>query len=533
LDELPLLPISSVAEVAYCPRNFYYRVVEGARDTNVHMIEGSGEAERRAMRQHLARADTDEWREVWVTSERLGIIGKVDALRRGETLVPVEFKHGELRDSLHDDIQVAALGLALEEETGESIVEGVIYYGGSKRSRRVLLDDTLRDAVMQMIRQARSIVDSGSIPPPVADERCYGCALFARCQPEEVAYLQTGRHYLSPHRPLPAVNLNRVLYVDQRGGYIKKSGEELVVTRESEPNRSMPMAQVDDIVLVGNVALSSAAIRAAAQRGIRVSLLSSSGRLEAVVVSAFQGNGALRVAQYARALDESWAAALAREVVRGKVMNMRTLLRRYGIDSGNPAVRHLTAILPKVATADRDALLGLEGQATRAYFEAWANLLPEPWTFDHRNRRPPRDPVNALLSLGYSLLTKDVTSALLVAGLDPWVGYYHTMKYGRPALALDVMEEFRPVLVDTLVVSLLSRRRLSPEDFEQRGQAVLLTDSGRKTFFRAYEARKNELARHPVFHYEISYVRAMETQARFLAKVIQHDLPAYRAYRWR
>jgi len=246
-------------------------------------------------------------------------------------------------------------------------------------------------------------------------------------------------------------------------------------------------------------------------------------------------NVELRRLQYRAAEDAGTSLGLARQIVAGKIRNCRTLLRRNADAPPAHDLRRLRELIDGAAAADSMAtLLGLEGTAARIYFGHFGALLkpsagdgPMELDFDGRNRRPPRDPINALLSLAYSLLAKDLTITLTTVGFDPLLGFYHRPRYGRPALALDLMEEFRPLIADSVVLSAVNNGVVQPGDFVRRGGAVALGNAGRARFLRAYERRMDELITHPVFGYRISYRRVLEVQARLLARYLAGEIPAY------
>ncbi len=249
-------------------------------------------------------------------------------------------------------------------------------------------------------------------------------------------------------------------------------------------------------------------------------------------------NIALRVAQYDVARDATRCLALARRFVAGKIANSRTLLRRNHRDKPELELRALAQSVQTAEEAgDMPSLLGIEGMAARTYFGRFGELLRPPagnspaFDFESRNRRPPKDPVNALLSFGYALLTRDWTVTLLSVGFDPYLGFYHQPRYGRPALALDMMEEFRPLIVDSVVLSAVNNGEIGEGDFLQANGAVSLTDHGRKAFLAAYERRLAQEITHPVFGYRISYRRVFEIQARLLARTIQKEIPDLPAFR--
>lgn len=216
---------------------------------------------------------------------------------------------------------------------------------------------------------------------------------------------------------------------------------------------------------------------------------------------------------------------------------MRTILKRYSRSISDQvleeSIGQITAIFPKIADADNlDTLRGYEGNASRSYFSSFGKLFKEKaeFNFEHRNRRPPKDPVNALLSFGYAMLTKDVTSGLMQAGLDPYLGIYHVAHYGRPALALDLMEEFRCIIVDSVVLRTINSGMIGSKEFEDYFSGIQLTEAGRKKFFTAYQQRMSQEITHPIFEYNLPYRRIIELQARFLAKVMRGELKEYKAF---
>lgn len=251
------------------------------------------------------------------------------------------------------------------------------------------------------------------------------------------------------------------------------------------------------------------------------------------------GNGLLRLRQYARVTDPAWSLETARAVVVAKLHNMRTLLRRYARRSGSGGGEGVSSPSPLVAGADAltglikragrcrsvKSLLGVEGQGTAVYFSVFRHLIRvEGWTFEKRTRRPPRDPVNALLSFGYTLLTHQVESAVRAVGMDPYLGFLHRVAYNRPSLALDLVEPFRPVVVDSLVLRCLNNRIILADHFQYDPEGpypVLLSDGGRERFIRAFEGRMNLSFRHPVTGERTTYRRAFEIEVRLLARAVQ------------
>lgn len=335
----------------------------------------------------------------------------------------------------------------------------------------------------------------------------------------------------------PARDEGTVLYVTTQGAKIGVDGDTL---RVEAPGAGPTHARLPQLALVsvfGNVQITTQALAALLDRDIPVMFFSSGGWLRGRTVGHGTKNVELRLAQYRAADDPDLAAELARTFVAAKIRNQRTLLRRNapGIDVVLLGELEILARKAEAATSV-ESLLGLEGTAARAYFGAFTGMLKSAAAdFDlaGRNRRPPKDPVNALLSLAYSLLTKDMVAACLAVGFDPLLGYLHRPRYGRPALALDLMEEMRPLVADSCVINVLNTGVITTDDFERTPAGCALTKAARKRFIEAYERRVDQLVTHPIFGYRISYRRVFEVQARLLARRLLGEIDAYPAFRTR
>jgi len=286
------------------------------------------------------------------------------------------------------------------------------------------------------------------------------------------------------------------------------------------------------------VQISTQAVQELCRRGVPVVYFSHGGWLYGVTSGMTHKNVELRRLQFAAAENVQRSLALARRIVAAKIRNTRTMLRRNGDEVPAGDLAWLKDLATSAETVDNAAsLLGIEGTAARVYFGSFARMLRPPtatakWDFDFtgRNRRPPRDPVNAMLSLAYALLAKDLTATLVAVGFDPYLGFYHRPRYGRPALALDLMEEFRPLVADSVVLAAINTGVVRSADVIRRGAGVALTDSGRGRFIDAYERRMDELVTHPVFGYRISYRRVLEVQARLLARHLAGEIAEFPAF---
>lgn len=341
------------------------------------------------------------------------------------------------------------------------------------------------------------------------------------------------------------------LYLNAQYSMVKREGETLVVDMPADKQQGrerqkvrVPLIRVDQVVIFGEITVTTAALRMLLERRIAVHYLTAHGASWGSLTPDPSKNAALRLAQYGGHVDHRRRFELGRRFVAGKLRNMRTVLLRYerkreagtagdAAEGIKAALRDLEQLrAPEVVdAADRmhglGALFGCEGNGSSAYFGAFGTLLREPWSFNGRVRRPPRDPVNALLSLGYTILTRQAVSLIALVGLDPHIGYLHSPGFGKPALALDIVEEFRPLIVDPVVISLLNTGVLRPNDFTTELESVRLADDARKLFLEKLEERLNSTIQHPYFGYKTTYRRCIELQVRLLGKALQGEAPEY------
>ncbi|WP_434147974.1 type I-C CRISPR-associated endonuclease Cas1c [Methylocaldum gracile subsp. desertum] len=335
--------------------------------------------------------------------------------------------------------------------------------------------------------------------------------------------------------------LLNTLYITTPDAYLRLDGETVCVMIEEEKRLQVPLHHLGAFVLFDHVMLSPALLGRCAEDGRSVVWLDRSGRFRARLEGPVNGNVLLRQAQYRAADDESQTLAIARATVAGKLRNSRQVLMRGARETDSPperdrlvqAARLIANQIRKIPEADNlDMLRGLEGDSARIYFDVLPYLMKpsarEAFPFSTRNRRPPRDRFNALISFLYALKLADCRSALETVGLDPQLGFLHAVRPGRPALALDLLEEFRAPLCDRLALTLINRGQIQPKDFDEReGGAVLLNDSGRKTVIAAYQTRKQETLKHPVLDAEVSIGLLAQLQARLLARYLRGDIPHY------
>ena len=331
--------------------------------------------------------------------------------------------------------------------------------------------------------------------------------------------------------------LLNTLYITTPEAYLSKDGQNVVVSVKQQEVFRIPAINIEGIVTFGYMGASPGLMKLCSDSGISLTFLSPNGRFISRVQGATRGNVLLRKAQYALSDDEEWSLHVAQLMIAAKIQNYRNVLRRYIRDYGEcleveEAVKMLDANKRDVLDAeDKTKLMGFEGIASNAYFEVLPNLIlnqKESFPFNRRNRRPPKDAVNAMLSFVYTLICNDMASALETVGLDPYVGFMHTLRPGRASLALDMMEELRAYLGDRLVLSLINRKQITIKDFVKQGdEGIVMTDSGRKTIISAWQNRKKEQITHPYLNEKVSIGLLPYIQAMLLARFIRKDIDDY------
>jgi len=541
--ELPLVPARMVNEYAYCPRLFYLEWIHGEWAENADTLEGAqvharveAESGRLPPPELLAPGDRFVARGLPLASERLGLVARVDIVEaEGGRVRPVDYKKGRPgpRGPWEPElVQLCVQGLLLREH-GYRADEGILYYAASRQRIVVPFDDALISRTMDLVAELREAALRSVPPPPLRESpKCPSCVLVGICLPDEIALLR-GAPIGEVRRLVPARDDAAPVYVQEQGAVVGRAGERLVVRAPGREEATIRLLDVAQLSVYGNVQVTAQALRSLVERDVPILHHTYGGWLIAVTTAPMRRNILLRAEQYRAADDPERSLATSRGFVVGKIRNQRTLVRRNHPAKPVGLLRELARLARLAQEApDPDRLLGIEGLASRAYFAAYAEMLREPMGFDRsgRLRRPPPDPVNALLSFCYSLLVKEGVRALLAAGLDPYRGLYHRLRVARPSLALDIVEEFRPLIADSVVLQLVNNRAIGSSDFIQRGPSCSLTSNGRRRVIRAFEARMDDLVRHPLFGYQVSYRRVIEIQARLLARVISGDLYEYRPF---
>ena len=529
--ETNTIRVSALHALAYCPRLYYLEEVEELYTQNAAVFAG------RRLHAELEKQEDEDWEDLFLTSEELGLRGRVDALRtRDGQTIPYEHKRGRCyRDENKqpqawesDRLQILAYCYLIESALGIKVTEGRIRYHADKVLVHVPFDNAGKKMVENAIATARQIRTSTQRPPVTENERlCTRCSLSPVCLPEE-ARLFHNREY-EPLRLFPQDDEREILHILEPGTRVGRTGEQIKITRKDKPLEKIPAQQIGQLVLHSFSQISTQALHFCTYKGIGVHFVSGGGRY----IGSFdnkQGSIQRRIKQYEALNDSAFCLSLAKKLVNCRGQGQRKFLMRVRRSKKLKSVKldrniqQIQAVIKQITQITSiESLLGIEGKIAALYFGALPCILsldvpPQMW-FDGRNRRPPKDRFNALLSFGYSLLIKDVMNAILSVGLEPALGFYHQPRSQASPLALDLMEIFRVPLVDMIVVASINRQQWDVnDDYEIRGDRVWLSETGRRKFVELYEQRKQETWKHPVTKYSLTYRRLLELEVRLLEK---------------
>ncbi|VVB69160.1 CRISPR-associated endonuclease Cas1 [uncultured archaeon] len=503
-----LIPASMLAAFAYCPRLCYLSWVQGEFQDSAETVDGRLQhrwidAEEEAIPEDFQPFHA---RSVSLTAPQAGVCCRIDLLEGdGTRVTPVEYKRGEAPKTplgLYEpyQIQLCAQALALREN-GFQCDEGMVYFIRSKQRVAMKFDQDLVHILREMEAQSQEME-----------------------KPEEKTRML-----------LPARDDQLPLYVVGQGKTVRKRGGRLEIWSHDVGKISEArIREISKVCLYGGVEITTPAMVELMQRNVPVLHFTHGGWFQGICQGMSHKNVELRIKQFDWARDEERSLLIARSIVSGKIENCRTRLRRYDPGVSEQVLETLATISKEARDAPgRENLLGLEGAAAATYFSEFGRMLKtgsHDFSFEGRNKRPPQDPVNSVLSYIYGILTKELFVTVLAAGFDPYLGFYHQPKYGRPALALDMMEEFRPVIADSTAFALFNKKALIEDDFIKTGIGISLTSDAKRKVIAAYEQRMQTEIVHPIFGYKISYRRVLEVQARLLARVLSGELTEYPAF---
>ncbi len=476
-----LVPARMLNELAYCPRLFHLEWVGAMFADSDDTVEGRWAhrtTDRPGGRVPLPVDDgaLRVARSVKLSSVQLGVVAVVDLLEAdGEFVVPVEVKKGRAPDNEHrawepERVQLAVQALLLREH-GYAVERGVLSFLETRERVDVPIDDELVGRTRELLGQVRVAAAQPVAPPPLVDSpKCPRCSLVGICLPDETNTLAE-RANRPPRRLIPSADAAQPLYVSVPGSVVGRDKGRVVVTRNGVREVSVRAIDVSQLVVTGNVSVSTPVLRDLMAREVPICYFSFGGWFVGMTTGLPGKNVELRRRQVIRAAQGG--LDIARWAVAGKIRNSRTLLRRNSRGDVARTVAALGALVDRTSTViTAGELLGVEGTAARLYFEQLPTMLRsdkqlpgQPFSFERRTRRPPTDAVNCLLSYLYGLLVKDLTAVTVAVGFDPFIGFYHQPRFGRPALALDLAEEFRPLVAESVMIQLVNNGEVGASDF--------------------------------------------------------------------
>ncbi|MFT4297465.1 MAG: CRISPR-associated endonuclease Cas1 [Micropruina sp.] len=539
------VPARMVNEFTYCPRLFHLEWVQSRFTANDDVEEGlyihrvvdtqAGDLPDKADAWEGRRATS-----VWLTSTRLGLTGKIDLVEgdAGGKVVPVDYKKGRPTDDggawPSDRVQSLIQALLLRE-SGYDVSHAEIWYAEVRRRIKITVDDDAIAEIVETLRALWKVAGSEQAPAPLVNSpKCPRCSLVGICLPDETNALAVrARERTALRRVMAPDRHSRPVYVTTQGATVGVRRGRLEVFQDGAVAATFRLIDVSQVCLFGNVSVSTQAVRELMAREAPLLWFTYGGWFCGMAEGLPAKNVELRRAQYSA--PPPAATTIAKAMIAGKIHNSRVLLRRNSRGDVAAVVDQLRALVTSARGVETiPSLLGIEGTAARLYFGKFTTMVASaakvdvsPFDENGRARRPPPDPLNALLSFTYSLLIKDLTTTLHSVGLDPYLGFLHRPRFGRPALSLDLAEEFRPLIAESVVLQLLNNGEVRDSSFVSRAGGCQLQADGRRSVLRAYERRLDHEITHPHFGYRVTYRRALEVQARMLAAHLLGELPTY------
>lgn len=537
-----LIPVRNLNQFVYCPRLAYLQWVQSEWADNEFTVEGTWVHRRVDSRDGWIPDPDQEMdfrrqsRSVTLSAPVEGLVAKLDLVDASAAeAVPVEYKRGRPPVQPSDLIQLAAQALVLREN-GWKVERGFFYYAETREKLEVVFDLELMERTRAAVVGLRQMVERPLPPAPLlASPKCAGCSLAGICLPDETLLLQSQQAPDSVRQLLAPSDHALPLYLQTQGLSVGINGEVLEIREKGQAIAEARFIDTSQLCLFGNIQVSTQAVRELAQRNIPICYFSYGGWFSAITTGLAHRNVELRQAQYRCAFDPAACLQLASRLVSAKIQNSRTFLRRNARDLDPSVLAELKRLIAAAERAESlPTLLGLEGMAGRIYFQTFPQMIKNQeflakGGFDSatRNRRPPKDPLNALFSFVYSLLVKEMTVISWSIGLDPYQGFYHQPRYGKPALALDLMEDFRVLIADSTVLTIVNNQVVDSRDFQRVGDGVSLTTAARRRVTEAFERRMQEQARHPWFDYRLSYRRIIYVQTRLLARHLSGEISEF------
>ncbi|MTV50974.1 CRISPR-associated endonuclease Cas1 [Heliobacillus mobilis] len=544
-----LWPARNVAEYAYCPRLFYLMEVEGLHLVNVHTEEGMNIHRKVDKPSRVKRSKEGDLiqeeqpksvRSFTVRNSELKLMAIIDLVDiDGNQATPIEYRKGRPRRKGNfaepwptERVQVGLQALLLEQ-TGYEVKEAQIYYAREKMKLSLIVDTALKDEALEILEEAKNCAKGSRPLPLVNDERCSGCSLQPLCLPNEINYerLKNADEEFQPRKVWPPCDEGIQVVVQQQGTKIGVSGMSMrIKDAQGTLQKEIPLTNVESVSLLGSVQISTQAVQTLSDLGIPIAYLSPVGRLIALIDPLDSTSAEIRRSQVRKLDDPTVVLELSKALIIAKIANQRTLLMRNNAALPENVAKDLKKLIALTEKAKSvDSVRGYEGQAASLYFRHFAgtikDILSEEFQKNGRVRRPALDPINACLSFAYTNLTNESVAACRLARLEPSIGALHVSRPGRPALALDLMEPFRPLIADSIVISAFNRGELGEGHFIRTASGCLMTDFGRRAFYNIYARRMDTLITHPTYGYRLSYRRMLILHARMIAAWLMGEIP--------
>lgn len=522
-----MISASQLNTYLFCPRLLFLEAVLGCQGSNIESEEG------RWLHDKLASE------EVYLESQSLGLCGKLDVYRE-EGGIPIEYKRGQpLPDGSPwqgHQVQLCAMGLLLEAVEGRSVEIGYIWYQGSRQRLTIdLSNPVLREKTLDTLAAATTLLSTSvptKLPEPITNRKaCLGCNQYRNCLPDEwmgTAPPQEAKTILAPHVE------GQPIYIDKAGCKLSVRDGSLVIQHNDE-KQTVGLSRINQLVIQQAAHCSSSLLQACMEKGIAVAFLDYAGKWKGCLTAAPGRNVLVRTQQYQQFQNDETRLQLAKILVQAKITNQRVWIRRH-LSKEHLSAEALRRALNTIENMDSlDQLMGLEGEAARQHYAALEAMLGDDpaLTWMGRHKHPSPDPINSLLSFGYSILMNQVVTGCHLAGLDPFLGFYHGMKHGKPSLALDLMEIYRTPVVDSVVLGFIKRGQCDGDDFEIEGSRCTMKETVRKAYVKALFERLREPVKHPVFGYPCTYQRAIHVEARLLSYALLSGLDLWRPFQWR
>ncbi len=533
-----MLSAGAIKKYLFCKRSFYYEFIENYYKDNEYTLKGKEYHRNVDTKQKIVKNNVVQYTKVYLESKTLNINTVADMIEESQgKIYPVEYKSGKA-DTIRfaHMIQLTIEALLLEETKNIKVDFGYLYYADSQKRVKVSFTEKLRKKTIEIIKEVQNFLKNPFLPPVESNiHKCMKCSLLDYCMPYESKYVLSKT---KKSKIIPPIDSGEYLYIFNSSLDIHLRNENLFVKDKNNKSLKIPINKVKQVILVGNASLTTPSIKNLLSKNIPIIFTSFNGKYLGRITPPLSKNSILRLAQFRAHDDKLKKLYLAKRIVSAKIQNMKTFLARYNRTNKfdfSKTIEAFNFLKKNVSSAkDVDTLRGLEGFASQKYFSALESIVnKENFSFDRRNRRPPQDPINSLLSYGYTLLYKEIINSLSIVGLDPYMGFIHTDKYGKPSLALDIMEEFRTPIIDSLVITLIRKKVLSPNDFIQELGYCKIKVFAKKKFIEHYSSLLSREIKHPIFGYYVSYSRIFLIQARILAKFLKGEYKHYYPFRMR